>query len=345
MSSGPSSCVYREKLYCFYSGSLGQDTNGNALFYNVFDGESWAGERQVPATNIAKNPSAVVFEGMIYVFHEGNLANEELWYNRFDGSEWLEDVQIPAAELSWGPGATNHRRSNIRELLQSRWIYASSELPPLDSVTFTIPPVQPVDRVAEPDDAFNWENRKNPPRGWGMTGVVTIATCKTNIGELPVGSIIIYPGIRMSKQSADNEKKYYTGLIQFNGEQGAEPLYQDRGSRETSLHGRLVTKLMPPEYTDGFYSFKRNFLGFALDGQSFRFKNISYLLNREWFYRVYEGKQYESERMSADWSTKLRDACEHFFPGVSGKPAEYRDGAGGRQVALDRLPARTLFRR
>lgn len=320
LSSGPSSCVYQDKLYCFYPGSFGQDSDGNALLYNVFDGESWAGEQQVPATNIANNPSAVVFEGMIYIFHEGNLANGQLWYNRFDGTEWLGDTQIPAAPLSFGPGATNNRRTFVRELLDAGEVRASPDLPPLDTITFTVPPGEPMDEEAVPDDIFNWTNRENPPDGWGMTGVVCFRTCTTSLGELAAGSMVIYPGIRMSKDEADHFKKYYNGLIQFNGKQGGEPLYQDRGNPLTSLHGRLITKLMPPGYAGDFNTFKQDFLGFAFDGTRFKFKKISNLLNSQWFYHVHLGRQMPSERMSNDWGNKLLAACQTYFPGVKGKP-------------------------
>ncbi|MCL2931924.1 MAG: hypothetical protein MGG11_06470 [Trichodesmium sp. MAG_R03] len=41
------------------------------LWYNVFDGSQWAGDTEVPKTGMTGDPSAVVYNNKIYVFHQG----------------------------------------------------------------------------------------------------------------------------------------------------------------------------------------------------------------------------------------------------------------------------------
>jgi len=316
LSSGPSACCFQGKLYCFYPASYGQSTSGNALLYNVFDGTSWAGELQVPATNIANNPSAVVLDGMLYCFHEGNLANGQLWYNRFDGTNWLGDTQLQSSDLSWGPGAANTRRIEVRRILEEIKIQASPDLPSLETFTFSIPPGTIVDGIsAAPDDDFNWNNRQNPPKGWGMTGVFNFVQCETTLGTLQPGSLIIFPSIRMTQEKADAKGIHYEGKAQFNGI-SATALYQNRASDQTSLHGQLILKLMPTDYAGGFDAFELNFLGFAFSGNKFQLIPRSNMLNSAWFFRELNGQKIKCERLSPDWGKKLRQACVDFFPGI-----------------------------
>jgi hypothetical protein len=46
-----------------------------------------------------------VFNGMIYVFHQGGSENGQLWYSVFDGKSWEKDVQVPNTGMSGQPGA------------------------------------------------------------------------------------------------------------------------------------------------------------------------------------------------------------------------------------------------
>jgi len=105
LSSGPSACLFQGQLYCFYSGSYGSAQSGNALLYNVYDGTTWLGEKAVPLTNTSQTPSAVVYNGKLYCFHQGNTNNGQLWYNVFDGESWAGDKQVAASKLSSGPSA------------------------------------------------------------------------------------------------------------------------------------------------------------------------------------------------------------------------------------------------
>jgi hypothetical protein len=105
LASGPSVCAYGGQTYCVYSGSLGACSYGNALLYNIFNGTKWVGEAQVPATNTSLTPSAIVFNNLIYCFHQGNTSNGQLWYNIFNGKSWQGDKRITASTLVSGVSA------------------------------------------------------------------------------------------------------------------------------------------------------------------------------------------------------------------------------------------------
>ena len=75
------------------------------MWYNVLNGASWVGDVQVPNTGMSKSPSAVVFNGQIYCFHQGSGENGQLWYNVFDANRgWLGDNQVPNTGISESPG-------------------------------------------------------------------------------------------------------------------------------------------------------------------------------------------------------------------------------------------------
>jgi hypothetical protein len=79
------------------------------------DGTTWAGDAQVPNTGIAFGPSAVEFNGQLYVFHQGSIGpplpippdgDGCLWVNvSSDGATWTGDAQVPNTNLSDGPSA------------------------------------------------------------------------------------------------------------------------------------------------------------------------------------------------------------------------------------------------
>jgi len=303
LSSGPSACCFQGKLYCFYPASYGQCTSGNALLYNVFDGTSWAGELQVPATNIANNPSAVVLDGMLYCFHEGNLANGQLWYNRFDGTNWLGDTQLQSSELSWGPGAITTLRNEITRALTSHQIVADPTLPLPESLEFS----------SLADSNYNWANKQNPPgKGWGFTGVVNWYECETTLGNLAAGSILIFPGIRQTEAKCQATNVHYNGLAQFDGK-ATSPLYllDTSGNFESSLHGQLCSMLMP-ENLAPLTSFANAFLGFAYSGDgTLKLKFLSYGLNAKWF--SFEDTDKPASYLSQDWREYLKKACNEYF--------------------------------
>ena len=51
------------------------------------------------------SPSAVVYNGKLYVFHQGIDNNGQLWYSAFDGASWSTDQQIQPLGMSASPSA------------------------------------------------------------------------------------------------------------------------------------------------------------------------------------------------------------------------------------------------
>lgn len=106
MSESPSAVVFNSKLYCFYQGP----GNNGQLMYSVLtianNKPTWAVNKQVPNTGISASPSAVVFNGSLYCFHQGAYQNGQLIYNTStDGSSWSGDQVVPNAIMSEGPSA------------------------------------------------------------------------------------------------------------------------------------------------------------------------------------------------------------------------------------------------
>ena len=55
---------------------------------------------------MSASPSAVVVNGLLYVFHQGSGDDGQLWYNTsFDGQTWVGDQQVPGTGMSEGPSA------------------------------------------------------------------------------------------------------------------------------------------------------------------------------------------------------------------------------------------------
>lgn len=281
LSSGPSACVYEGRLYCFYPGTYGQDVDGNALLYTVFDGTGWSAEAQVPSTNISCNPSAVTLNGKLYCFHQGNLNNGELWYNVFDGTSWEGDLQVPASPLSWGPGATSDLRNEIQRMLLELKntvvvVKEGAPLPSPESLSFVCPP----------DSQYNWDNYV-PQSGWGFTGVVNWQECQGQNGTIPAGSLFIFPGCRLTEQQAEKRGiTAYQGKAQINGQpaQANYRLPQSGNTLAFTLHWQLCEMLMPEG--EDLNTYVLNFLGFSYSAKTLIPGYNSGSLNGPYFERV-----------------------------------------------------------
>jgi hypothetical protein len=68
---------------------------------------TWSGYQQVLNTGMSSGPSAAVFSGQLYVFHQGKGNNGQLWYNVLaaDGKTWSGDKQVPSTGISSSPSA------------------------------------------------------------------------------------------------------------------------------------------------------------------------------------------------------------------------------------------------
>jgi hypothetical protein len=50
-------------------------------------------------------PSAVYYNGKLYVFHQGESNDGQLWYTTFDGTTWSGDTKVPNVGMSAAPSA------------------------------------------------------------------------------------------------------------------------------------------------------------------------------------------------------------------------------------------------
>jgi hypothetical protein len=103
----------KNMIYVFHQGGGA----GGRLDYTAFDGTLWETDTPVPNTGMSGSPSAVVYNGKIYVFHKGQgSTNEHLWFNTFDGSNWGGDQQVPGLLMSESPSACLHYDTTV-----SKW--------------------------------------------------------------------------------------------------------------------------------------------------------------------------------------------------------------------------------
>ena len=90
------------KLYVFHQG---EGENGQ-LWYSVFDGTNWSGDRYLPHIGMSQSPSAVAWAGGITVFHQGFVDNGSLWYTYSpDGANWGEDTLVQNVGMTASPSA------------------------------------------------------------------------------------------------------------------------------------------------------------------------------------------------------------------------------------------------
>ena len=92
ITGSPSATVLNSGLYVFHQGQ----SNNEELWYNVFNGSSWAGDKQLSNVGMSNSPSAVAFNNQLYVFYEGPGNNEQLWYS------------VMGASGNWGPNTFLH---------------------------------------------------------------------------------------------------------------------------------------------------------------------------------------------------------------------------------------------
>ena len=54
---------------------------------------------------MSESPSAVVYNNLLYVFHQGQSDNGQLWYTYYDGANWSLDTPTPGVNMSSSPSA------------------------------------------------------------------------------------------------------------------------------------------------------------------------------------------------------------------------------------------------
>jgi hypothetical protein len=98
-----------DNLYVFHQGS----SNNGQLWYlyskdDIFDGTNWDNDTQIQNIGMTDSPSAVVYDGKLYVFHQGSNNNGQLWYTfSSDGilGNWGADTLVPNVGMTGAPSA------------------------------------------------------------------------------------------------------------------------------------------------------------------------------------------------------------------------------------------------
>lgn len=95
----PSVVAYKGLLYCFLIGSNWYTDN---LHFFTYDGSTWSAATDTGA-NTTLGPSAIVQNGVLHIFHEGNDGNSQLFHLTFDGTNWSTDTGLSIGTLG-APG-------------------------------------------------------------------------------------------------------------------------------------------------------------------------------------------------------------------------------------------------
>jgi hypothetical protein len=100
MTNSPSAVVYGGKLYVFHHDS----GNDGRIWYNVFNGTSWEGDKMVPNAWLKGSPNVVVYQNKIVIFHRAGGDSNDLWSIHFDGSSF-QNKKCEGIRLSCSPAA------------------------------------------------------------------------------------------------------------------------------------------------------------------------------------------------------------------------------------------------
>jgi hypothetical protein len=101
--------VKMANLYVFHQGQQ----NDGQLWWSVYDGANWSGEREIPNLGISESPSAVDWADGITVFHQGTRNNGQLWYTySANGTNWDKDTLVQDLGISGSPSAVVYK-SNL----------------------------------------------------------------------------------------------------------------------------------------------------------------------------------------------------------------------------------------
>ena len=90
----------------------GYADSGQLWYTYSSDGQQWGGDTPwgqpnfpVQDLGMSESPSAVVYNNLLYVFHQGQSENGQLWYTYYDGANWSLDTPIQGVGMSGSPSA------------------------------------------------------------------------------------------------------------------------------------------------------------------------------------------------------------------------------------------------
>ena len=95
MSGSPSAVLWAGGITVFHQGF---HDNGELWYTFSPDGKSWGTtqtDAQYPGSlGMSGSPTAVVYNGVLFIFHQGGHDSGELWYTAFDGTNWGPDTYL-----------------------------------------------------------------------------------------------------------------------------------------------------------------------------------------------------------------------------------------------------------
>ena len=87
----------------FYSGYAAAGPTGSLWYVYSPDGMNWGQDTLVQNVGLSYGPSALVYNGALYVFHQGYNGNGQLWYSVFDGADWASDTLVTTVGMAAHP--------------------------------------------------------------------------------------------------------------------------------------------------------------------------------------------------------------------------------------------------
>ena len=106
MSASPSAVRWQDGIEVFFQGA-----NNDGQLWRTFsaDGNSWGTTQtnvQVPGVGMSGSPSAVVYNGSLYVFYQGLNNSGGLWYTvSADSINWTQHPPVPNLGMKESPSA------------------------------------------------------------------------------------------------------------------------------------------------------------------------------------------------------------------------------------------------
>ncbi len=77
--------------------------NDQTLWYSLYDGASWAPQRQVPNVASSVGPSLARYKGKIYMAWKGMNTDQGIWFTSYDGNSWAAQKNVAGVATSYKP--------------------------------------------------------------------------------------------------------------------------------------------------------------------------------------------------------------------------------------------------
>jgi hypothetical protein len=90
---------------CFRVFHQGWRNNGQMWKQSTADGRVWSRDDYLAGVGLSAGPSAVLYKGALYLFHQGAGETGALWFSVQTNGRWSADTRVPNTSLSASPSA------------------------------------------------------------------------------------------------------------------------------------------------------------------------------------------------------------------------------------------------